>query len=81
MFIHTGIKSHKCDICGTEFTKEKSLKMHIWIHMGVKSHKCKICEKQFAHAGSLKEHMSIHTGEKPFVGNSLLGLGNSNSTC
>ncbi|XP_049796538.1 zinc finger protein 468-like isoform X2 [Schistocerca nitens] len=65
MTIHTGNKSHKCEICSKSFSSRSTLNRHTIIHTGKKSHKCEICGKSFAFPSHLKEHVFLHTGKKP----------------
>jgi KRAB domain-containing zinc finger protein len=46
------MKSHKCDICGKEFSLMGHLKRHKKSHTGDKPYKCDVCYKVFTQ----KEH-------------------------
>ena len=64
--IKVGEKLHKCDICGSQFTRSGHLKTHQLTHTGEKPYKCDICGSQFTRSGHLKTHQLTHTGEKPY---------------
>ena len=56
-----------CDICGSTFVKQSSLKFHKrTVHDGEKTHNCQICEnKSFINSSLLIDHMiSFHQGLK-----------------
>ncbi|CAG9763100.1 unnamed protein product [Ceutorhynchus assimilis] len=59
----------QCEICGRNFTFEKSFKRHLsCIHKVGKDFtvKCPVCDKVIANNHNLKKHMKVHTGEKNF---------------
>ncbi|XP_049770000.1 zinc finger protein 43-like isoform X3 [Schistocerca cancellata] len=63
----TGIRSHRCGICGKLFARSSGLNRHVSIHTGKRLHKCDICEKWFAQSHYLKAHTLIHTRKKSYM--------------
>uniref|UniRef100_A0A8R1Y5K3 C2H2-type domain-containing protein n=1 Tax=Onchocerca volvulus TaxID=6282 RepID=A0A8R1Y5K3_ONCVO len=53
--IHTGEKSHKCNVCDNEFSDNRILNKHNSTHVLEKSFKCDLCGKNFALRSYLKQ--------------------------
>ena len=70
--LHTGEKTHKCEICGDYFRLRMSLRRHqLNKHPGGSSTAknqctCPECGKQFVNANNLRLHMFTHSDEKRF---------------
>uniref|UniRef100_A0A3Q4GRJ1 C2H2-type domain-containing protein n=1 Tax=Neolamprologus brichardi TaxID=32507 RepID=A0A3Q4GRJ1_NEOBR len=64
--IHSGIKKHLCDQCGSSFTTTGHLKTNKQTNVctGEKPYKCRHCDKNVS---SLRRHEKIHKGLKPFA--------------
>ena len=46
--VHEGVKDHKCEHCGKEYTEKKSLRTHIKRdHENVREEQCTQCGKLF----------------------------------
>ena len=60
-----GSKKHKCDHCGTEFTRHHNLKSHLLTHSQEKPFNCSRCDQKFRRLHDLKRHSKLHTGERP----------------
>mmetsp|Transcript_7527 Transcript_7527/g.8220 ORF Transcript_7527/g.8220 Transcript_7527/m.8220 type:complete len:188 (-) Transcript_7527:110-673(-) len=54
---------YKCTLCGSNLTREYSLRLHILSHFRVKRHRCDVCNKRYSSRQSLKEHQLIHSTE------------------
>ena len=64
MILHSGVKNHKCEICGKQFAQKGSLKKHQLTHSGIKNYKCNICSKNFGRDYDLKRHLlRLHEGK------------------
>ena len=57
-------QSHKCEICGKDFSKQNHLMYHFSIHTGEAAYQCPICYKSFTHPSSLTKHQLTHSGVK-----------------
>ena len=57
-------KPLECEICGSTFTQNRSLKSHMNIH--TKPFKCEICNSAFSSKIYLKNHLAAHTGQRPY---------------
>jgi len=55
-----------CKLCGKSFTREHTLKMHLFVHFKIKRFACDICCKRFTLKQHLREHAVTHTKEKPY---------------
>ena len=62
-------KKHRCDHCGTEFTRHHNLKSHLLTHSHEKPYNCTRCDQRFRRLHDLKRHTKLHTGEKPHTCN------------
>lgn len=62
--VHTGEKSHQCQICGQTFSFVGNLKAHMRSHSDERPFPCPHCPKSFSRTANLKEHIRIHTGKK-----------------
>ena len=60
-------KAIPCQVCGSSFTKNSSLKHHVeTIHEGKRPHKCTFCHESFSAKSNLTRHVnSIHVTDKP----------------
>ncbi|XP_037088067.1 zinc finger protein 502-like [Pollicipes pollicipes] len=68
MYRHSGLKPHKCDVCGVAFRTPSSLFMHKRYHHSTeRPYTCNFCPKGFAARSTLRIHLRQHTGERPFV--------------
>ncbi len=59
MLVHTGEKSHSCDLCGRAFALKHNLTSHMRIHNG-KGRFCRYCGKMFTQGKNMREHESDH---------------------
>ncbi|XP_005104225.2 uncharacterized protein LOC101860911 [Aplysia californica] len=64
-----GKQMAKCEVCGSEFTRQSNLKKHMMIHTGQKPFTCEVCGSSFTQKANLQVHMRTHTGEKPYTCN------------
>ncbi|EFX82132.1 hypothetical protein DAPPUDRAFT_195595 [Daphnia pulex] len=72
--LHSGIKSHLCELCGRAFVFRSSLNSHIWLnHRGgeertkpLKKFVCSTCGHTLFSEERLGIHERIHTDERPF---------------
>lgn len=71
--IHTGIKSHKCEICNKSFTNSSTYFKHKKIHTNERNFQCHFCNKTFIQSAHLTKHIRTHTNEKPYACN-ICGL-------
>ena len=56
--MHSGVREHKCDLCGIMFQKFSNLNLHYdAVHEKVKNHKCTECGKSFSQKSNLKTHL------------------------
>ena len=62
MRLCTGVKSHKCDICGKCYAGSGSLYTHKKTHTGERDHVCSLCGKAFIEKAKLEKHFATHTG-------------------
>lgn len=60
-----GSKKHRCNHCGTEFTRHHNLKSHLLTHSQEKPFCCDRCDQKFRRLHDLKRHAKLHTGERP----------------
>eukprot|EP00057_Strongylocentrotus_purpuratus_P002936 XP_003725555.1 PREDICTED: zinc finger protein 26 [Strongylocentrotus purpuratus] len=62
--IHSDVKPHVCETCGSAFTIKWYLNRHINIvHSDVYSYPCTICDKKFKAKTALSVHMQLHNVE------------------
>lgn len=67
--IHTNEKvrnSYMCTVCGKDFARSQTLKVHMKIHFQIRDYKCTECDASFVQKHHLDQHMRTHTGEKPY---------------
>ncbi|KAK2803590.1 hypothetical protein FQN51_003352 [Onygenales sp. PD_10] len=60
-------KKHRCQYCGTEFTRHHNLKSHLLTHSQEKPFVCRTCNSRFRRLHDLKRHEKLHTGERPHI--------------
>ena len=58
--------SYVCKVCGKEFVRGATLKVHMKIHFQIRDYKCSECDAAFVQKHHLDQHMRTHTGEKPY---------------
>ncbi|KJH43922.1 zinc finger, C2H2 type [Dictyocaulus viviparus] len=66
MHILTHKASHKCNICGKNFSRLWLLQGHLRSHTGQRPFGCAHCGKNFADRSNLRAHILTHTGEKRY---------------
>ena len=55
---------HWCEICGSQYSRAKDLKVHLKTHANSRSHKCKICERAYIRKDVLTRHVrEVHFKE------------------
>ena len=64
--LHTGTKTHICQICNKPFFRRHSLKTHMLSHSEERLFECNICLQSFKHPGTLSGHILGHTSGKRF---------------
>lgn len=64
--MHSGEKTHECDVCYKKFARSDRLSHHKKIHSGYRQHECDECHKKFVFKGDLEKHRHIHCVEKHF---------------
>lgn len=69
--VHSGVKPHKCTICGKAFALRGNLTVHTRIHTGEMPFKCNICMKQFSNSNVLKRHQLMHRRKTQLNSNPL----------
>ena len=65
ILLHSGVKTHECNICGKKCAHAGNLKKHMFTHSNEQPFSCEQCKQRFKTRANLKTHMLIHTGEKP----------------
>ena len=66
MKIHSKIKPFQCNICGGQYTRSSTLKIHSYSHLNIKPFKCpyKDCNRGFTEKGNMQVHMKTHRKDK-----------------
>lgn len=55
------LQSHRCQVCGQEFTTSWALQRHLPLHKGLYPFWCELCSKGFSIKDNLRGHMaSVH---------------------
>ncbi|XP_037071011.1 oocyte zinc finger protein XlCOF19-like isoform X2 [Pollicipes pollicipes] len=59
---HTGLKPHRCALCGLSFTHKFAMENHVATHASHR-HECATCGKKFAQRRSAEQHVRLmHSG-------------------
>ena len=68
VFIHSGVKEFKYQICNKAYAQPRYLKKHLYFHEKAKqlAFKCNFCEKTFSHSNQLTSHVITHTQDKVY---------------
>ncbi|XP_046397223.1 uncharacterized protein LOC124164095 [Ischnura elegans] len=56
----------ECSMCGKQFCRQQSLRLHLKRHLSVRPYKCTQCDKAFVTNQKMEEHLNSHTGRTPF---------------
>ena len=66
MKIHSKIKPFQCKICGGQYTRSSTLKIHSYTHLNIKPFKCPFvdCNRGFTEKGNMQVHMKIHQKDR-----------------
>jgi hypothetical protein len=59
--------THKCHLCGKQFTRSYTLREHLRAHANERPFICTICGKQFTRSKDRLRHEALHSGDKPFM--------------
>lgn len=59
--------SHLCELCGKNFKKYCSLKLHLLTHSDSRRFVCHVCGKGFNTPSNLDQHMWTHSNFRPFT--------------
>lgn len=57
---------YDCDLCGKQFEKRQSFRVHMDSHSDIKKFECEICFNKFRQRSHLVVHRRTHTNERPY---------------
>jgi len=65
--VKKSVIKHRCNICLREFTRARSLQVHVRIHDTERPYSCNFCEKSFVRKNDCERHERSHSKEEAKV--------------